>query len=125
MRAIFRKRFSESMKSFSILIFLWMAASPLLTAADPSWPHDTPERYGMSRAALNAWRDHLAERKTNALLVIRHDKIVYEWYAEGHGPEKKQGTASLAKAIVGGSSLMAALQDGRITPDDLAAKYIP
>src|SRR5207237_7314080 len=80
---------------------------------------------GMSRAALDAWRDHLAERKTNALLVIRHDKIVYEWYAEGHGPEKKQGTASLAKAIVGGSSLMAALQDGRIKPDDLAAKYIP
>jgi CubicO group peptidase (beta-lactamase class C family) len=79
----------------------------------------------MSRGALDAWRDRLAERKTNALLVIRHDKIVYEWYANGHGPEKKEGTASLAKAIVGGSSLMVALQDGRIKPDDLAAKYIP
>jgi CubicO group peptidase (beta-lactamase class C family) len=107
------------------LLLLSVAASLLLTAADPSWPHDTPERFGMSRSALDAWRDRLAERKTNALLVIRHDKIVYEWYANGHGPEKKEGTASLAKAIVGGSSLMVALQDGRIKPDDLAAKYIP
>jgi hypothetical protein len=76
-----------------------------------SFPSDTPERLGMSRAALNAWKDRLAALKTTALLVIRHDKIVYEWYAEGHGPDRKQGTASLAKAIVGGTSLMVALED--------------
>ena len=79
----------------------------------------------MSRAALDAWKDRLAALKTNALLVIRHDKIVYEWYAEGHGPERKQGTASLAKAIVGGTSLMVALQDRRLQAGDLASKYIP
>ena len=79
----------------------------------------------MSRAALHAWKDRLAALKTNALLVIRHDKIVYEWYAEGHGPERKQGTASLSKAIVGGTSLMVALQDRRLQADDLASKYIP
>jgi len=67
----------------------------------------------------------LEERKTRALLVVRHDKIVYEWYAEGQEPEKRQSTASLAKAIVGGSSLMVALQDRRIKVDDLAAQYIP
>jgi len=79
----------------------------------------------MSRAALDAWKDRLAALKTSALLVIRHDKIVYEWYAEGHGPERKQGTASLAKAIVGGTSLMVALQDRRLQADDLASRYIP
>ncbi len=57
--------------------------------------------------------------------MVRDDKIVYEWYAEGHGPDRKQGTASLAKAIVGGSSLMVALQDHRMQVDDAAAKYIP
>src|SRR5208337_1732763 len=60
-----------------------------------------------------------------ALLVVRHGMIVYEWYAEGHGPDHKEGTASLAKAIVGGTSLMVALQDGRMNADDLASKYIP
>ena len=31
-----------------------------------------------------------------------HDKIVYEWYAKGWGPDKPHGTASLAKALIGG-----------------------
>src|ERR1700694_4224668 len=101
-----------SMKTFSVL-GLFIAAATVLSGAEPVWPHDTPEHHGMSTAALDAWRDRLAAQKTNAVLVMRHDKIVYEWYAPGHTPDKKQGTASLAKAIVGGSSLMIALQDGR------------
>ena len=103
-----------------------IATAGIVTGADlVSFPLDTPEHAGMSRAALDAWKDRLAALKTTALLVIRHDKIVYEWYAEGHGPERKQGTASLAKAIVGGTSLMAALADHRLQTDDLASRYIP
>ena len=107
------------LKSFTVIFVL--AANCLAQ----SWTHDTPEHHGMSTASLDAWRDRLAAQKTNAVLVIRHDKIVYEWYAPGHTPERKQGTASLAKAVVGGSSLMVALQDGRMTIDDPASKYIP
>ncbi|HDY87441.1 MAG TPA: hypothetical protein ENH82_04905, partial [bacterium] len=47
------------------------------------------------------------------------------WYAPGHGQKKRHGTASLAKALVGGMSLMLALNDGNIAVDDLACKYIP
>src|SRR5512133_1549533 len=79
----------------------------------------------LSPAALDAWRDRLAARKTNALLVVHHDKIVYEWYAPGHDAQRRQGTASMAKALVGGMSLMAAIQDGRLRPEDLASKFIP
>jgi hypothetical protein len=71
------------------LLLIFAVPSLLPTAAEPSWPRDTPEHYGMSRGALDAWRNRLAEHKTRALLVIRHDKIIYEWYAEGQGPEKK------------------------------------
>src|SRR5262249_25309781 len=70
-------------------------------------------------------RDELAKRKTRAFLVIRNDKIVYEWYAEGQGPAKLQGTASLAKALVAGLSLGVAVSDGRIKLDDPAMKYVP
>jgi CubicO group peptidase (beta-lactamase class C family) len=87
-------------------------------------PTDTPEHHGMRSAVLNAWRDRIAVRNTTALLVLRDDKIVLEWYAAGYGATKKQGTASLAKAIVGGTSLMLAMQNGWIKPDDFAAKYI-
>jgi CubicO group peptidase (beta-lactamase class C family) len=40
-------------------------------------------------------------------------------------PDKTHGTASLAKAIVGGLSLSVAMSDGRIGLDDPAAKFIP
>jgi CubicO group peptidase (beta-lactamase class C family) len=103
-----------------------LAAVSALKGADlVSFPAYTLEHQGMSRAALDAWKTRLAALHTNALLVIRHDHIIYEWYADGHGPERKQGTASLAKAIVGGASLMVALQDRRLQADDLASKYIP
>jgi CubicO group peptidase (beta-lactamase class C family) len=88
-------------------------------------PQDTPEHHGMSREALERWRVRLAGLGTKALLVVRDDQIVYEWYAVGEDAERRQGTASLAKAIVGGTSLMLALEDKRMKADDRAARYIP
>jgi len=64
-------------------------------------------------------------RKTKAFLVVRNDRIVYEWYAPNHGPRQKHYTASMAKAIVGGLSLGLALTAGLIALDDPAAKYVP
>jgi len=103
-----------------------LAFAGILAAADSfEFPHDTPEHHGMSGAALQAWQARLAALKTNALVVVKDDKIVFEWYAPGHDADRKQGTASLAKAIVGGNSLMVALEDHRLKVDDLASKYIP
>src|SRR5262245_12138700 len=95
------------------------------TDAQFEWRIDTPESQGMSKAKLEALKDILAARQTKAFLVIRNDKIVFEWYSPDHGVSKKHGTASLAKAIVGGLSLGVALSDGLITLDDKAAKFIP
>ena len=77
------------------------------------------------RAALDAARDVLAARRTKNFVVVRHGTIVYEWYAADSGPQVRHYTASLAKAIVGGLSLLVALQDGRIAVDDPASNYIP
>jgi CubicO group peptidase (beta-lactamase class C family)/cephalosporin-C deacetylase-like acetyl esterase len=79
----------------------------------------------MDGAKLEAMKDSLVERQTKALLVIRNDRIVCEWYQEDHGPEKRHYTASMAKALVGGVSLAVAVTDGRIQLNDKAAKYIP
>jgi len=96
-------------------------------AATPAfhWKTATPESEGMSRARLEAMRKELARRRTKTLLIIRHDRIVYEWYAKGYSRTSVHYTASLAKAVVGGLSLALALNDGLISPDDKAAKYIP
>src|SRR5437764_11564383 len=85
----------------------------------------TPESQGMSSPKLNAMKGNLASRKTTGLLVIRNDKIVFEWYAEGTSAATKHYTASMAKAIVAGVSVGVALTDGRLALDDPAAKYIP
>jgi CubicO group peptidase (beta-lactamase class C family) len=89
------------------------------------WEKASPETVGMSSKKLDATRDILSKKGTKTFLVIRNDRIVYEWYAPDFGPEKKHYTASLAKALVGGVSLMLALNDGRLSADDPACKYIP
>ena len=78
----------------------------------------------MNSAALESAWAVLKDRQTTALLVIRHDRIVFERYAPGYGRTKPHYTASMAKALVGGLSLMLAMQDGRISPDDPAHRYV-
>jgi len=89
------------------------------------WGNDLPEDQGFSAQKLYAMRDTLMEHGTKALLVIRNDEILLEWYASGWHPERRHYTASLAKSLVGGMSLSLALDDERVNADDPAWKFIP
>ena len=82
-------------------------------------------REGLDTSRLEGLKDQLAERQTTGLLIRRHNRTVYEWYAPGWGPERPHYIASMAKSLVGGMSLLVALNDGRIGADDPAWKYIP
>jgi CubicO group peptidase (beta-lactamase class C family) len=90
-----------------------------------AWQVASPESQRLDSGRLDAWCEELAERGTQSLLVVRNDRIVCEWYAPGRGPAQRHYTASLAKALVGGMSMLLALADGRIDVDDPAHKYIP
>ena len=59
-----------------------------------------PQSQEMYSAALELAWTVLKERHTTALLVIRHDRIVFERYAPGYGRTKPHSTASMAKALV-------------------------
>jgi hypothetical protein len=62
------------------------------------WTTSSAESQGMNTTALEwAWTV-LKDRQTSALLVIRHDRIVFERYAPGQGRTKPHYTASMAKA---------------------------
>ncbi len=89
------------------------------------WALASPESQGMNSPALEAAWGVLKERHTDALLVIRHDRLVFERYASGQSRTKPHGTASLAKALVGGVGLMVAMHEDHIKPDDLALRYVP
>ncbi|MDF2722683.1 MAG: beta-lactamase [Paenibacillus sp.] len=86
--------------------------------------YDQAQNQGLDANKVNAYVKQVAERHTNALIVMRNDKIVKEWYADGFGPERPHYTASLAKTIVGGLALGAAVTEGCIAFSDLACKYI-
>lgn len=121
MKPTLRSRSSPAIISVAALLLL---ASPA-AAQQFEWQTAPAESQGVSGRKLDALRDELAKRRTRAFMVIRNDRLVYEWYADGVTAAQKQGTASLAKAIVGGLSLGVAITDGLIKLDDSAAKYVP
>src|SRR5690349_2720515 len=85
--------------SLSLHMMLCFGACTL--AAEP-WLTVSPENAGFDPAKLEALWNTLQERKTSALLIIRHDQIVFERYAPGQTRHSPHYTASLAKALVGG-----------------------
>src|SRR5215475_13378163 len=108
-----------------------LRATFLLATAGLAWPQAipwasiSPANAGFDPVRLEAWRSTLAEHRTTGLLVIRRGRIALEWYAPQWDAAKPHGTASMAKALVGGMSLAVAMSDGRISPGDLASRYIP
>lgn len=109
---------------FVILLVLQLSVQTELDG-DDFWHRGSPESQGFSAARIDALQQGLAARSTKALLVIRNDTIVCEWYASGQDANTRFGTASLAKALVGGVSFAVVMSDGRIGLDDAAAKLIP
>jgi CubicO group peptidase (beta-lactamase class C family) len=90
------------------------------------WTYAEPESQGMSSEKLDELVKDLSARGTKKLLVIRNDKVICSFFAEGHEDSiRGHYTASLAKAIVSGMSLLLAMNDGLINPDDPACTYIP
>ena len=89
------------------------------------WHNATPESRKLSTVAIDEFKALQAQHGTTAFLLIADDRIVYEWYAHGHAAAERHYTASMAKALVGGMAVAVALDDGRLSLDDPAAKFIP
>ena len=114
------------MKRPAVTLALALLACVTLARAQPAeWATISPAEAGLDPARLEAWRGALAAHGTTGLIVVRRGKIALEWYAPQWNTDRPHGTASMAKALVGGMSLAVAMNDGRISPDDLASKYIP
>jgi CubicO group peptidase (beta-lactamase class C family) len=89
------------------------------------WQTAAPAAEGFSAEKLAELNALLAAHATQDFILIRDDRIVDEWYAPGFSVKVRHGTASMAKAIVGGVALAVAMSDGRIHLDDPAYLYIP
>lgn len=106
-----------------VLAALTLCVLPLFAQVD--WEHASPASEQVNERTLDRAQIELARRRTQAFVVVRNGRIVYEWYGAGRDASKTHFTASLAKALVGGTSLMFAMAEGRVRADDPASKYIP
>ncbi len=106
-------------------VALLLACTGVSGGQSMDWTTLSPVEAGFAPAKLEAWRSNLEAHRTTGLLVVRRGRIALEWYAPGWNPDRPHGTASMAKALVGGMSLAVAMSDARISPDYLASKYIP
>jgi len=66
----------------------------------------------------------LKETYTDALVVVRGDKVVYEKYLNGMAPDQPHQMMSVTKSFCGLLGLMA-VADGKISEDDQVTKYVP
>src|SRR3569623_2822398 len=85
--------------------FLAVAFAAMALGHSIPWPASSPASAGFDPAKLAAWRSSLEAHNTTGLLVVRRGKIALEWYAQEWNAEKPHGTASMAKALVGGCRL--------------------
>lgn len=108
-----------------VILVAWGFLAFLKAPSSQLPPSIAPAQGHFLGGSLERMKDELAARGTNNLIIVRHGQTLLEWYSDDSGPEKPHYTASLAKALVGGISLMLALDEGRMRVDDPAWLYIP
>ena len=84
---------------------LFAVCSGLASGQSVEWAPISPTEAGLNPAKVEAWRNTLAAHGTTGLIVIRRGRIALEWYAQGWDADRPHGTASMAKALVGGMFL--------------------
>ena len=89
------------------------------------WPELSADRSGLDPKKLEAWWKLLRKNKTHSIFVMEDDRIVFERYAKGFDRYTPHYTASMAKALTGGMSLLFAINDGLMRFEDPAWKYVP
>src|SRR4051794_13328456 len=73
------------------------------------WTTAKPQTAGLSEDRLEAMRRALEAQATKALLIIRDDQIVLEWYAPDFSPTRTHYIASMAKAVAAGLAAAVAI----------------
>jgi len=90
-----------------------------------AWSSASPRSEGLDPQALDRMIDDLASVRTYALLVVRGNRIVREWYAPNTGPNRPLGLAAVAKAVAATVLLMAEVTDRKIRLEDSASRFLP
>lgn len=90
----------------------------------PDWTTATPESQGIDSTKLDALRAYFEEKKTRAALVIRHGRIVGEWYWDGRDKDSKFPAYSVTKSF-SSTAVGLLVGDGKVKLEQPASDFIP
>ena len=90
----------------------------------PDWAVSTPEAEGMSSEKLEALKTYFETHKSRAALVIRHGKIVAEWYWDGKDKDSTFQAYSVTKSL-SSTAIGLLVKDGKVKLEQSASDFIP
>ncbi|MES4793143.1 MAG: serine hydrolase, partial [Chloroflexota bacterium] len=90
----------------------------------PDWEVATPASQGVSEAGLEMLRDYFGKRGTRAALVIRHGRIIGEWYWDSSGPTTLFPVYSVTKSVAS-TAVGLLITDGKLKLEQSAADFLP
>lgn len=99
------------------------------TAAQTVWPGEewetaSPASQGMDAAALESAKTWLESHNSKSGMVIRHGRIVAEWYFAGADPQSKFAAYSTSKSLSSVATGLA-IADGQLKLDQTVGQYLP
>jgi CubicO group peptidase (beta-lactamase class C family) len=89
------------------------------------WHVAPPEAVGIDREHLSAAVALLQERNTEALLIVKNDRLIHEWYSPGRDQNSRLPWAAAAKPLLGAFVLTLAAQQGAILLDQPVSEFVP
>jgi len=88
------------------------------------WEMATPESQGIDGSVLEQARAWLASHNSKSGLVIRHGRIVAEWYFQGADARSRFAAYSTSKSL-SSIAIGLAIADGKLTLDQTVGESLP
>jgi CubicO group peptidase (beta-lactamase class C family) len=88
------------------------------------WVIADPASQGMTAEGLEKAREWLRSHRSKSGLVIRHGKVVAEWYFEGADKNSRFAAYSTSKSLSSMATGLA-IADGKLALDHTVGKYLP
>ena len=99
-------------------------AKPKRTWPNPDWQTSNPAAEGLSADKLDELKKYFGEHKSEEALVIRHGKIVAEWYWGDKTADSKIQAFSVTKSI-SSTAIGILVKDNKLSLDQKAADFVP
>jgi CubicO group peptidase (beta-lactamase class C family) len=110
---------------FNTSLLLFLLATNLLSQA-VSFRRSTPEKEGVSSAAISSFLDAFAKSRSelHGFVFVRHGKIIADGWAKPYGPELKHTMYSTSKSFTS-TAVGLAVAEKKLTVNDKVISFFP